>query len=290
MTKLLIPEYPLMVLPKLAEKIGLNEAIVVQQIHYWLITSPTEKNGKKWIYNSYKEWHEQFPFWSVNTIGRIFRKLEDVKLITSKQMAINGYDRTKWYTLNYQNGLLDDTKMVHSTIPKEDSHHITEITSENTTDINDDDIEEYFDNRPEHLVNKGETKKKGSTKESVAKSMEVGQKERLSIQADFSKHLGLTPNWGTKTNQKHYQFFRERYQEGQTAEMFATWWGGDWKGKDGGYPSSLNQVQTLWRQAFMKGKSNAKKSKQELLEERISAEPSDRDKEVVRQLREEGVL
>ena len=39
-----------------------------------------------------------------------------------------------------------------------------------------------------------------------------------------------------------------------------------------------------------KGKSNAKKSKQELLEERISAEPSDRDKEVVRQLREEGVL
>ena len=160
MTKLLIPEQPLMVLPILAERIGLNEAIVVQQIHYWLITSPTERDGKKWIYNSYKEWHEQFPFWSVNTIGRIFRKLEDMKLITSKQMAVSGYDRTKWYTLNYQNGLLDDTKMVHSTIPEEGTLHYTETTSENTTETDSvvsemvlDKWNELFPNKPQPRIN-----------------------------------------------------------------------------------------------------------------------------------------
>ena len=35
MSKLLINEHPLQVLPSLATKIGLNEAIVLQQIHYW---------------------------------------------------------------------------------------------------------------------------------------------------------------------------------------------------------------------------------------------------------------
>ncbi|HDE3362621.1 TPA: DnaD domain protein, partial [Staphylococcus aureus] len=39
MNKLLIDDYPIQVLPKLAELIGLNEAIVLQQIHYWLNNS-----------------------------------------------------------------------------------------------------------------------------------------------------------------------------------------------------------------------------------------------------------
>ena len=34
--RLLIDEPPLMVLPSLAAVIGLNEAIMLQQIHYWL--------------------------------------------------------------------------------------------------------------------------------------------------------------------------------------------------------------------------------------------------------------
>ena len=35
-SKLLIDEPPLQVLPSLALKIGLNEAIILQQVHYWL--------------------------------------------------------------------------------------------------------------------------------------------------------------------------------------------------------------------------------------------------------------
>ena len=38
MSKMIIDDRPLMVLPKLATAIGLNEAIVLQQIHYWLNT------------------------------------------------------------------------------------------------------------------------------------------------------------------------------------------------------------------------------------------------------------
>ena len=36
MSKLLINEQPLQVLPSLAEAIGLNQAIALQQVHYWL--------------------------------------------------------------------------------------------------------------------------------------------------------------------------------------------------------------------------------------------------------------
>ena len=35
MSKLLLNEQPLLIMPTLASKIGLNESIVLQQIHYW---------------------------------------------------------------------------------------------------------------------------------------------------------------------------------------------------------------------------------------------------------------
>lgn len=36
MSKLLLDDEPLVILPKLAAAIGLNEAIILQQLHYWL--------------------------------------------------------------------------------------------------------------------------------------------------------------------------------------------------------------------------------------------------------------
>ena len=46
MSKLLIQDRPIMILPTLAIKIGLNESIILQQIHYWLLTSKHEKMEK----------------------------------------------------------------------------------------------------------------------------------------------------------------------------------------------------------------------------------------------------
>jgi len=50
--------------PELAELIGLNEAIVLQQVHYWLEKTDFEAKGKKWVYNTIEQWKEQFPFFS----------------------------------------------------------------------------------------------------------------------------------------------------------------------------------------------------------------------------------
>lgn len=103
MTNLLINEPPLQVLPSLAAKIGLNEAIILQQIHYWLRISKNIRDGFTWVYKSYPEWKDEFPFWSESTIKRTITSLEKQEVIisTSKYNKMK-IDRTKWYRINYE--------------------------------------------------------------------------------------------------------------------------------------------------------------------------------------------
>ena len=102
MSKLLIQENPMMILPSLAKKIGLNQAIVIQQFHYWLVSSKHMIEGRKWIYNSYKEWELQFTFWSGKTIERTIRSLEEQGYLLSANYNRSKQDKTKWYSINYE--------------------------------------------------------------------------------------------------------------------------------------------------------------------------------------------
>lgn len=65
-TSLLIPDYPLTVLPNLAVQIDLNEVIFLQQVRYWMTREVgfCDQYGRRWIYNTVKQWRDQFPFWS----------------------------------------------------------------------------------------------------------------------------------------------------------------------------------------------------------------------------------
>jgi hypothetical protein len=98
---LLINEEPLQVLPCLAAQIGLNEAIVLQQLHYWLKKSKNEHDGRKWIYNTLGEWQAQFPFWSEDILQRIMRSLVEQKLIVIEKINKAHWDRTNWYSIEY---------------------------------------------------------------------------------------------------------------------------------------------------------------------------------------------
>ncbi len=104
MTKLLINEHPLIVLPTLAVAIGLNEAIILQQIHYWLDPKINKniRGGKHWVYNTYVQWQEQFPFLSAITIRRAITSLEKKNLLISKHYNSNLFNQVKWYTINYE--------------------------------------------------------------------------------------------------------------------------------------------------------------------------------------------
>lgn len=98
----------LTVSPVLAEKIGLNEAIVLQQVHYWLKIAEKKDldhhfyDNQWWIYNTYSEWKKQFPFWSEITIKRTFLRLEEMKILISANFNKMKCDHTKWYTIDYE--------------------------------------------------------------------------------------------------------------------------------------------------------------------------------------------
>lgn len=99
---LLINEPPLQVLPSLAKKVGLNEAIFLQQLHFRLLISNTERDGYKWIYKPLADWNEEFPFWSYDTLKRVVSKLEKEKyIITTNAYNRLKMDKTKWYRINY---------------------------------------------------------------------------------------------------------------------------------------------------------------------------------------------
>lgn len=103
-SRLLIDEHPLQVIPSLAAAIGLNESIFVQQLHYWLRSmSGKEIDGQRWIHNTVDEWHQQFPFWSRNTVQRVIRCTEEAGYVmATADHNRRGGDRTKWYTINYR--------------------------------------------------------------------------------------------------------------------------------------------------------------------------------------------
>lgn len=100
---LLINEPPLQVLPSLAKRVGLNEAILLQQLHFRSLISSNIRDGHKWVYKTYEEFKEdEFPFWSVDTIKRTIRKLEnDGYVISTSAYNRMKMDKTKWYRIDY---------------------------------------------------------------------------------------------------------------------------------------------------------------------------------------------
>ena len=103
MNNLLISEPPLQVLPTLAVKIGLNGALFLQQLHYWILRSNNVKENTVWVYKSLDEWIEDdFPFMSRSTLKRTISDLKKADLIITKTFNKMKIDKTNWYTINYQ--------------------------------------------------------------------------------------------------------------------------------------------------------------------------------------------
>lgn len=101
-SKLLINESPLVVSPSLAIALGnINEAIILQQLQYWLTRSKKTYNNRKWIYNSVRDWQKQFPWLSKTAITNRLNSLEEKGIIITANLNKRRFDRTKWYSIDY---------------------------------------------------------------------------------------------------------------------------------------------------------------------------------------------
>ena len=214
-SKLLIDDYPIQVLPKLAIEIGLNEAIILQQIHYWLNQSNHNHDGKKWIYNTYDDWNKQFPFWSVMTIRRTITSLEKQNLILIANYNKAGFDKTRWYSINYpvvesvnrrcvQNEQTICSKRTDGSVQNEQTNtrDYTENTTENISMSDKSDaapyktIIEYLNNK----VNKRFSYKSESNRKLIKARFNEGYKLE-----DFIKVIDIKTNeWINDEKMKSY--------------------------------------------------------------------------------------
>lgn len=110
-SRLLINENPLQVLPSLAVALkNINEAIMLQQVQYWLSRSTKVFESRRWVYNTIDDWKVQFPWMTEKTIRNRFSSLIEKKVIITSNFNRAGFDRTKWYTIDYDklNSLIND--------------------------------------------------------------------------------------------------------------------------------------------------------------------------------------
>lgn len=90
---------------ELANTIGLNESILLQQIHYWCYKAAENgenfKDNYYWVYNSVDKWTEQLPWKSPTTTKKTIKSLADNGLILTDTFSYGNRNRTKWYRIDY---------------------------------------------------------------------------------------------------------------------------------------------------------------------------------------------
>lgn len=116
---LLLDEPPRLVRPTFALMLqmaglrpGDRQAMWIQQVHYWLTYHRTQnhhtrhyKKGHWWVWNTIEDWNAQFPFWSRSTMVRVIERSTETGVILQDNFNLKGYDRTLWYSIEYE--LLD---------------------------------------------------------------------------------------------------------------------------------------------------------------------------------------
>ena len=108
MSKMLIDEAPVCFSRGLAQKIGLDKAIILQQLHFWIeINKRDGKNyyeDRYWAYSSLEQWIERdFCWWSKRKLITLFGELIELGLLIKKQFKKQTLDCTNYYTINYDN-------------------------------------------------------------------------------------------------------------------------------------------------------------------------------------------
>lgn len=149
-------------MPTLATIIGLNESIVLQQIHYWIKNKERTQqdyiNGHYWVYNTYEQWQQQFPFWSIRTIRRTITKLENEGFLLSGNFNKVGFDKTKWYSINY-----DKLNNIFSPTSVQNGHIVCPNSPDGSVQNEQTNTREYTENTTKTILFNGATLKKCHT-------------------------------------------------------------------------------------------------------------------------------
>lgn len=104
-SNLLLDEPPLVIIVELAVRVGLDEALLLQQIRYWLADErkPPVRDDRRWVCPRDVDFFVPLTHRSQETLIRLLGRLERAGfLIGSSRYNTQPGDRTKWYTLDFE--------------------------------------------------------------------------------------------------------------------------------------------------------------------------------------------
>lgn len=152
---------------ELATKYGVNCAVILENLHYWIIKNEANgvnfHDGRYWTYNSRKAMAKLFPYLSERQIETTIKKLIDAGLVVTGNYNNVPYDRTLWYALTDEGIAL--FKNVKSISPKCEMENDEML---NGTVENVKPIPNINTNKKPNINSKKERKKKANYDEMVA--------------------------------------------------------------------------------------------------------------------------
>jgi hypothetical protein len=224
-SSLLINEPPLQALPSLACLVGLDGAVILQQIHYWLQGSDHEADGFIWVYNSYLQWSTQFRWLNPEAVRKQIRALESAGFLVSGRFGKKKMDRTKWYRIDYDrlNSALEQIRGAEN-LPDD-----TEKFPHDTEDIPDGTGNSSACDQAQNSLKKTDTNRihnKLSTREDEQKK-KTPSLSNVPIFAELQKTLGFPdktdkdpiPNYG-----KEAKFIERMKKRGYSEEEILAYW------------------------------------------------------------------
>ena len=243
MANLLLNERPLVVLPGLAEALGsIDEAIILQQLNYWVKKSKNYHDGRPWVYNSMDSWAKQFPWIkSKTTIKKHFKDLKKLGLVLTANFNQYSFDRTTWYTINY--GALE----------KFSDDFFAKKAAEKQEDAVQSIGQELAKEEPKNGPHKGQNlpNDKGqklaqqyhrlpetTTENTTENNMSDSQSDESIPFKEIMEYLNeKTDNSYKPSAEGHKKFIRARWHEGNTIDDFKTvidykaneWMGTKWE-------------------------------------------------------------
>jgi len=84
---------------EVANAYGVNEAIILEMIHFRIGKSNHNMDGRKWWYGSVRHIASHFPFFTEKQVWRIMSSLEKQGALVVSNYNKKKYDRTKWYSV-----------------------------------------------------------------------------------------------------------------------------------------------------------------------------------------------
>lgn len=188
MRNLLIDERVLYVLPSLVLRVGLERAIILQELHLMVkddVRNVVMRADGAWIKATYDEWHKKrFRFWKPETIRKHFNRMVDDGLILRDQPELGKGIATLYVRINY--ALLDldpdngDASPTRTNVP--DAPHPDNDAEGSTAQLSGCNISTF----PTPTASNGKRAKKllpGELPEPTAEEMRAGIARRKALMA-----------------------------------------------------------------------------------------------------------